>query len=208
MDLSAFRSPRRPGAILALLLGGLCLTGSPAQGHEGYLPHDRKASTLVRSTAAYPLPDVILVRSDGVKVSFPKEIDDGRPVILNFVYTTCTAVCPVMSQVFAGFQDRLGAESDRVLMISISIDPEQDTPARLAAYGRQFGAGPQWRFYTGSADSSVLVQKAFAAYRGDKMSHSPVTFLRAAPGRPWVRLDGLATPDDLAREYRRLAASG
>jgi protein SCO1/2 len=159
-----------------------------------------------RSTADYALPRVGLVRDDGKTVSFPDEIDDGRPVVLNFIFTSCTSICPVMSSVFSGLQSRLG-EGSRVHLVSISIDPEQDTPARLAAYARKFHAGPQWQHYTGTVDASVAVQRAFEAYRGDKMSHTAVTYLRAAPGRPWVRIDGYPSSEELAREFQQLVAS-
>jgi protein SCO1/2 len=111
-----------------------------------------------------------------------------------------------MSQVFSRFQSRLGAQRDKVHMVSISIDPEQDTPTRLRAYAKQFGAGSQWRHYTGTVGASIAAQKAFDAYRGDKMSHDPLTLMRAAPGKPWVRIDGFATPDDLMAQYVELAA--
>lgn len=174
--------------------------------HQHEHHHQHEGAPLQRSVASYPLPQVKLARSDGARVSFPADIDGGQPVILNFVYTSCTTICPVMTQVFAGLQEKLGGE--RVLMVSVSIDPEYDSVPRLAAYAKQFGAGPRWRFYTGTANASVAVQKAFASYRGDKMNHTPVTFMRAAPGRPWVRLDGLATPDQLLEEFRRLAKQG
>lgn len=89
-------------------------------------------------------------------------------------------------------------------MVSISIDPEYDTPARLRTYARKFHAGPQWSYYTGTMEASIAMQKAFDVYRGDKMNHSPVTFLRVGAGSPWLRLDGFATPDLLLSEYRRL----
>ena len=148
----------------------------------------------------------MLVRADGASVAFPADIDTGQPVILNFVYTSCATICPVMTQIFATVQQELRAE--RVLLVSLSIDPEYDTVPRLAAYAKQFGAGPQWRFYTGTVKASAAIQKTFAVYRGDKINHTPVTFMRAAPGRPWVKLDGFATPDELLKEYRRLAAQG
>ena len=91
-------------------------------------------------------------------------------------------------------------------MISISIDPEEDTPARLSEYAKRFNAGSQWRFYTGSVEASIAAQRAFDVYRGDKMSHSPVTLYRAAPGQPWLRLDGFATPDSLIAEVRTTVA--
>ena len=156
--------------------------------------------TVARSLAHYVVPDVALVRSDGARVRLAQELADGRPVLLNFIYTTCTTICPVMSQAFAEVQTRLGPDAAKVRMISVSIDPEEDTPAHLAQYAQRFRAGPQWSFYTGTVEASLAVQRAFNVYRGDKMNHAPVTFYRAAPDQPWVRLDGFATPDAVLRE--------
>ncbi|HET8725563.1 MAG TPA: SCO family protein [Anaeromyxobacteraceae bacterium] len=161
----------------------------------------------VRSTGAYAIPTVELVREDGRKVAFPAELDDGRPVVLDFIFTTCTTICPVSSRIFEQLQDRLGARRDGVHLVSISIDPEQDTPARLREYAKRFHAGPEWDHYTGTVEASVALQRAFDAYRGDKMSHVPVTFLRAAPGRPWVRIDGFASSTELEGELRGLLAA-
>ena len=91
--------------------------------------------------------------------------------------------------------------------MSISIDPEQDTPARLSEYARKFHAGPEWQYYTGSLAASVATQRAFDVYRGNKMSHSPVTLLRSAPGKPWLRIEGFITPDELLDDYQKLLAS-
>jgi Uncharacterized protein SCO1/SenC/PrrC, involved in biogenesis of respiratory and photosynthetic systems len=92
-------------------------------------------------------------------------------------------------------------------MVSISIDPEHDTPAKLKEYARKFGAGPQWQMLTGSVENSIAVQRAFNTYRGDKMNHEPATFLRAGKGKPWVRLDGFASAGELVKEYRQLMAA-
>jgi protein SCO1/2 len=130
---------------------------------------------------------------------------DG-PVLLQFIFTTCPTICPVMSGAFSAAQGKLGADAARVRMVSISIDPEQDTPERLREYARKFKAGPQWLFLTGDLDAVVSVQKSFDAYRGAKMRHEPLTFMRAAPGKPWVRLDGLMSAAQLVAEYRRLTS--
>jgi protein SCO1/2 len=89
-------------------------------------------------------------------------------------------------------------------MVSISIDPEYDTPARLQNYAKRYKAGPEWQFLTGDLDTIMAVQQAFDAYRGDKMSHEPLTFLRASPRGPWVRIEGFASASELVREYREL----
>jgi protein SCO1/2 len=154
------------------------------------------------------IPDVAVVRSDGRRVSLRSELNDGRPVVLNFIFTSCPGVCPMMSQVFAQLQRALGPDRDRVHMVSISIDPEQDTPERLHEYAGKFSAGAQWQHYTGSVEASQSVQRAFGVYNGDKMSHAPVTFMRGEPGERWLRIDGLASGLDLLAHYNRLASRG
>src|SRR5213082_1147577 len=159
------------------------------------------ASTVSRSTVSYEAPDVTLVRADGKPVSLPRELDDGRPVLLNFIFTTCSSVCPLTSRTLEEFQRKLGPEAHHVHLVSISIDPEQDTSARLTEYARKFHAGPQWQYYTGTVAASIAAQRAFDVYRGEKMrhrgmthllapvdiegekmSHTPVTLLRSTPG--------------------------
>jgi protein SCO1 len=155
-----------------------------------------------RSVAEYTIPDITMVRDDGKSVNLAAELNDGRPVVLNFVYTSCTTICPMSSQVFEQFQDDLGGAREAVHLVSISIDPEQDTPARLREYAGRFHALKGWNHYSGTLAASLAVQKAFNAYRGDKMSHIPLTLTRAAPGKPWVRFEGFARADDLLAERK------
>jgi protein SCO1/2 len=159
------------------------------------------------STVDLILPQIQLIRDDGAKVLFTDELNDGRPVVLNFIYTTCTTICPLASHTFAELQDMLGNERDKVHMLSISIDPEQDTPTVLAKYASKYGAGNQWHFYTGTKDASIAAQMAFNVYLGDKMNSNPVTFIRAAPGKPWIRIDGFAKSEDLFRRLQDMGIS-
>jgi len=142
------------------------------------------------------------VRDDGAKVDIGTELDRQGPIYLNFIYTSCGSVCPVLSQTFSVLRDRLGPEGVKVRMISLSIDPEYDTPPRLAAYRQQFGAHSMWRFYTGSLEASTAIQRAFGVLSRDKMNHPVATFYRPAADRAWVRIDGFASPEQLEAEYR------
>jgi protein SCO1/2 len=176
-----------------------------AMDHSAHMAQAAAGSKTKRSEASYKLAAVPVTRQDGKSMSLASALNDGRPVVLNFIYTSCTAICPVTSQVFAELRDKLGEERDKINMISVSIDPEYDTPARLAQYAERFGATPKsWNFYTGTTNDSIAVQKSFATYQGDKMNHVPVTFLRSAPGKPWVRIDGFASPEVLLAEVRPL----
>jgi protein SCO1/2 len=198
------------GVFAALFLGLTPLPMSAAaldhqhDHHHHAMPSEQEG--YVRSMASYTIPDVKLLDADGAGVPLRSRLAD-KPVILNFIFTSCGAICPVMSTTFSQVQAALGPEQEAVRMVSISIDPEQDTPAALKAYAGKYGAGPQWQMLTGSLDDSIAVQRAFNVYRGDKMNHQPTTFLRVAPGQPWVRLDGFASAADILREYRQLTAN-
>jgi protein SCO1/2 len=200
----------KPNTTVLISASVVALLAFSARGDEASdmsSHHHHVAPQITAASVQYTVPDVTLTRADGATVSLAEEINDGRPVMLNFIYTSCTSVCPLMSQMFALFERNLGADRGDVHLMSISIDPEADTPARLTEYAERFGAGPEWHFYTGTIDASIKAQRAFDVYRGDKMKHAPVTLIRVAPGQPWRRIDGFAKPDELMQEYRQQLAA-
>ena len=158
-----------------------------------------------RSEVSYQVPSVRLVRDDGRPVALKDELAGDKPVVMAFIYTSCTTVCPLTSQTLAQLQSRLGPARDQVRIVSISIDPEQDTPARLADYAKTFHAGPEWRHYTGSLAASQSAQRAFDVYRGNKMNHAPAILVRPSAEAAWVRFDGFATADQLMAELPHLS---
>ena len=97
-------------------------------------------------------------------------------------------------------------EGQKFHLVTISIDPENDTPSSLTEYAKKFSAGPNWDFYTGTREASLTLQKAFKAYRGDKMNHASLILLRSAPGQSWVRLEGFVSPDEVVSEFNGLLA--
>src|ERR1700758_4153136 len=178
MDLQS-RHVALPAALAAtwLTLAAAVFANGSTDTHEA----SQATPNVNIATRDYIVPAVPLGRDDGRSVSLPEEMNDGRPVVLNFIFTSCSSVCPLTSQVFAQFQQRLGGDSDHVHLMSISVDPEEDTPARLREYAHKFHAGPGWQHYTGTMEASLAAQRAFNVWRGDKMSHTPVTFVRVAP---------------------------
>jgi protein SCO1/2 len=199
--------------IFAILLGAVATASGAGRSyamdehHHHHHAMSQPDAGYQRSAASYSIPDVSLVDMDGKPVSLRDGLGGDEPVLLNFIFTSCTAICPAMSATFMQVQEKLGEEVGGVRMVSISIDPENDTPERLKEYAERFHAGAQWKMLTGSAEDSIAVQRAFDAYRGGKMNHAPVTFLRAGGAdQSWVRLDGLASASDIVDEYRKLAA--
>ena len=172
-----------PAALIAA-----CGAETGKHGEDEHAGHAPPKHDYVRSVASYDLPDVALVAHDGAQVDLESMLDPAHPVFLNFIFTSCTTICPVMSATFAEARKHLGAEADALRMVSISVDPEHDTSARLNEYAGRFGAGSGWKFLTGDLSDVIRVQRAFDAYRDGKLNHAPLTFLRGSGETQWPQL--------------------
>jgi protein SCO1/2 len=175
--------------------------------HEQHEHHVAASAThdYRRSDASYVIPDVRIVDESGRAANLSSVLEGNAPILLNFIFTTCTAVCPILTATFSQVQEGLGSERNSVRMISLSIDPEQDTPEVLRSYAKKHHAGPQWHFFTGTLADMISIEKSFDIYRGNKMNHEPVSFMRVGADSKWMRIDGFASADDLVREFRQLA---
>ena len=185
------------GALFAPL--GAADAQAPASDHCAAAT---KPSPFVRSLREYALPDVTLRDQKGRPVSIHELQGASGPLAVNFVFTTCTTICPVMTATFAQMRRELGAEADRIRLVSITIDPEHDTPAVLAGYAERFGAPSNWSFLTGSSEDVERVLRAFDVWSGSKTSHRPITLLHRRGDKEWVRLDGLGSGAALADQAR------
>jgi protein SCO1/2 len=153
-----------------------------------------------RTVGRYVIPDVVLVNQDGAKVRLKDLVDSGKPVVVDFIYGTCTTICPVLSAGYTSVQTKIGPDTRKVQLISISIDPEHDTPKIMTGYLKQYRAKPGWDFLTGSREDIDRVMRAFDSYVSDKMYHKQVTFIRAKGPGEWIRIDGLPGSSDLMSE--------
>jgi protein SCO1/2 len=166
--------------------------------HRAAMQQSRYSVTM----ASYAVPDVELIDATGSPVGLRALLATDQPVAVNFIFTTCTTICPVMSATFAQLRRELGPEADRIRLVSITIDPEHDTPAVLASYAEHFGAPPGWSFLTGSPADVERVLRTFDAWTGSKTSHRPVTLLHRQGSGEWVRLEGLGSGAALADQAR------
>src|SRR5450631_720155 len=128
-----------------------------------------------RSIANYLIPDVVLVNQNGEKVPLKEYLQSSKPVVVEFIFGDCTAICPILSAGYANLQQKLGADSRNVKLVSISIDPENDTPKVMKDYMKKFQAQPGWDFLTGSRADIDKVMLAFKAYIPNKISLYPLT---------------------------------
>jgi protein SCO1/2 len=178
----------------------LLLTTLPAGADTQSAPKGDYQRTLEK----YTVPDVTLLNQDGEKIKLRSLLDPGKPLVIDFIYTTCTTICPVLSANFLNLQNRLGESTETVQLVSISIDPENDRPEQMKKYMHMFQAKKGWDFLTGNRDDIITVLKAFDATMVDKMSHSPLYILHGPKADEWVRIHGLVGASDLKNELGRM----
>ncbi len=146
------------------------------------------------------VPDVELLDQNGKRVRFYSDLVRNRVVAINFIFTTCTTICPPLGATFARVQKELGERAGRdVTFISISVDPVTDTPERLKAWGEKFHAGPSWVFVTGERPVVSELLRALGAASASPQDHSPtILIVDDARGRS-TRTYGLAPPSQLVK---------
>jgi protein SCO1/2 len=152
------------------------------------------AVSLQAETVSLAVPDVVLRDQDGQRVRVAELIRD-RIVVMNFVFTSCTTICSPMGANFGALQSHVGRD---VRLISVSIDPGTDTPARLKRWSAQFHAGPSWTLLTGDAADVETLLKAMGVYSANRFSHAPILLVGDGTGR-WVRANGLVAPAEVVK---------
>jgi len=158
-----------------------------------------------RTVERYTMPDVTLINQDGKPVRLKSITESDKPVVVDFIYGTCTTICPVLSAGYVNLQNRIGPAGNAPRLISITIDPEHDTPQVLKEYLKRYRAKPGWEFLTGSRQDIDRVMKAFNAYIPDKMSHYPLNLIRSPKDNSWVRLYGIMSSREFMDEYMNVA---
>jgi protein SCO1/2 len=159
------------------------------------------------TAAPLAIPDVELVDQEGRPVHLYSDLIHGKRVAMNFVFTTCTTICPPMGANFERLQSLLGERAGAdVRLISVSIDPLTDTPQRLKAWGAKFHAGPGWSLLTGRKEEVDRLLRALGAYTADRADHSPITLLGDDAAGRWTRAYGLASPAKLVEILNGLAS--
>jgi protein SCO1 len=162
-------------------------------------------SLLVRvDKAVASLPDVSIVSMKEKKSTLKNETEVDGPVIVNFVFTTCSTICSVQTLVLSQAQKLFDASLLNTKILTFSIDPDNDTPIQLRKYSNSFSVDKGWMFYTGTFDAMLQVQKTFNVYRGSKSNHPPILFMRKNKSAPWVRMEGFPKPEDVVAQLREL----
>jgi protein SCO1 len=156
------------------------------------------------------IPDVELVDQDGNRVHLYADLVKGRVAALSFIFTTCTTICPLIGANLGRLQTELGqSPGEDISLISVSVDPVNDTPQRMKAWGAQFGAKPGWNLLTGDKETVVQLLRTLGLFTPDIQSHSPFLLLVNDRTGEWTRVNAIETPPPkLAEILRKLAETG
>jgi len=150
------------------------------------------AAALLFVIAAAPPPDVALTDENGRSVQFYGDLVKGHVVAVNFIFTTCTTICQPMSGTFAKAETLLAGRPNARL-VSITIDPETDTPERLAAWKKRFNGGARWTMLTGPKDQIDRLRKALGVFTPDRINHTPTVVILDGPAGRTTRVIGLVS---------------
>lgn len=157
-----------------------------------------------RSQVSYRIPAVNLLNQHAENVRLPEFLNCDKPVLLEFIFTSCTTLCPNQSVLFANFQNKLAPQTEQVQLVSISVDPETDTPEVVRRYLQRYRAQPGWDFLTGSKTAIKQVMTAFDITPADMITHDSSLLLRSPKTGQWIRIDGQLSGKDFLAEFKRL----
>lgn len=204
----------RSARILSLALGALLLS-AVARAEEPAPPcHDAHAVTADAKPAAtadarVEVPDVELIDQDGNTVRLRSLLSGDKAVIADFIFTTCTTVCPVLSGIMARMQDKIGDRLGKdVTMVSVTVDPARDTPGKLKAYARKWKARPGWVWLTGSKDVVDRVLKGMGAYTPSFTDHPPMVLVGDGRTGAWTRFNGFPNQGLILSRVDEITAAG
>lgn len=174
-------------------------------GFVGVPPADRRRNRF---------PNAALITHEGRKVRFYDDLLKGKTVLLNFLYTVCTAeaICPLGTANLVELQKILGRRVGKdVFMYSITLDPVNDTPGVLKSYAGAFGVKPGWEFLTGEKEEIERLRRALGyvdldpARDKDPSQHSGMIRYGIEPLERWAGCPILSRPGWIATSLANLA---
>ena len=172
---------------------------------KGSLESDA-AATEEASTASKYFSDVELIDQNGKKLRFYSDVLKGKTVVVNALFTTCANVCPPMSRNFERIQEALGDRVGKdVSLVSITVDPVNDTPEKLKEYAQKFHARPGWSFLTGKKENVDWALYKLGQYVQEKSQHKTIVIIGNEGTGLWKKAFGLASVEDLIKLVEEVA---
>lgn len=198
------------GVLLLLACAGLGIISACAPTH----PLGAKPDASPGPTAS-AFPNILLLTQENKQVRFYDDLVKGKTVLVNFIYTSCEKSCSPTTANLARMHGLLGDRIGRdLVLLSISLDPTVDRPAKLKEYAARFGQFQGWYFLTGNdVDIDGLRRKLGlydldTAIDGDKTQHAGIVVIGNDVTNRWSSMPALMDPRQLAQTLLRIARNG
>jgi protein SCO1/2 len=180
-------------------------------GEDGSQVQDElsAASTAKVAMAEIDLPDGLsMLNQFGNQVDLREDVIGNKIVVIDFVYTTCTTVCPVVSTILSMVKTRLIERMDKdIALITITVDPTRDTPHRLLSYSKNFNPGAGWSWLTGDKKTVDKALSAMGAYTPNFEDHPAMVLIGDDSKSEWYRFYGFPAPDAIESKLRELLSN-
>jgi protein SCO1 len=158
--------------------------------------------------AQLAVPDVQVVDQSGQRLRFNSDIVKGRIAVVNGFFTTCTAFCPITQENLARLAKALGDRMGRdVVIVSVSVDPENDTPERMKAWGEKFHLAQGWTLVSGKKEDVQTLLKSLGLYVETPQRHQSALMI-GGQKTGWVRASSWSSPEKLVKVLEGLAPAG
>lgn len=201
--------------VAVLALGSAQPGGAPgAPGAGDRQPGAATPASVSRAEAARQeegarsyFTDLELVTQDGQRVRFYTDVLRGKVVLINFAYTHCKDACPLLTRKLTLVRDLVeGQLGDPIQFVTISLEPERDSPATLKQFARRHEADhPGWVFLTGQPDHVNQIIRKLGQYTPDLESHSTMLLAGNVRTAHWMKIPPSAQPAVIAEKLRQLA---
>ena len=151
------------------------------------------------------LPDATVLTQDGKPLKFYSDVIKGKLTVISFIYTTCRDICPLVTARLADIQRRLGPDASHgIQFVSISIDPETDTPERMKAHADAFGVQDNWLFLTGTRETIDLIRYKLGERSRTKTEHRSEILIRNDVTGEWSRDSVFGDMETVATNIRAM----
>jgi protein SCO1/2 len=192
----------RPGASLGALALALSLAaGAPAEDKAPRVERMTIGGLSKEDDAAAEryFTNTELLDQDGRRRHFYEDLLRGRKVLIDFAFTSCKGACPTMTANLARVQELLRARGERVTILTITVDPVNDTPAVLKRYAAKFKAGPGWYFLTGAPKDVAAVLKRLGGLARKPDEHATTLLLGDTRTGMWLKTIATERPETIVR---------
>ena len=160
-----------------------------------------------QSAAVLSVPDVQLVTQSGDRLSFNSQLVKGRIAIVTGFFTTCTSMCPITQETLAHVASMLGPRLGKdVVIISLSVDPDHDTPERMKVWAEKFHIGPGWVLASGNKAEVQTLLKSLGLFVDLPQRHQSALMV-GSESSGWVRISSWSAPEKLVKLVDTIAAS-